>query len=77
MNPFTPKAEFIWFSIPAVHREAILRNVWCGKCRTAVEIVDYTGKDVGRDIVLEGRCAVCGGRVARHVEAVRGKIAPK
>jgi hypothetical protein len=73
---FTPKAEFLWFSIPEPQREMLLRNVWCGHCRTAVEIVDYTGREVRGDVLLEGRCKVCGGGVGRHVETARRKSHP-
>jgi thiol-disulfide isomerase/thioredoxin len=65
---FSLKAELLWKSVPVQAREAILSEVWCGRCRKGVPIVDYFGKEVGGDVVLEGRCGVCGGRVGRHVE---------
>jgi len=65
---FDLKAEILWQTLPARVRSGLLNNVWCGHCRTSVSLVDYTGKAVGGDLVLTGRCGVCGGRVARHVE---------
>lgn len=75
-NSFTPKAEFLWFSIAAAHREQLLRNVWCRNCRTAVEIIDFAGKELRGNVVLEGRCRVCSARGARLVETAQARIPP-
>jgi hypothetical protein len=65
---FTPKAFFLWNAIPEAIRQAILAEVLCTRCRTAVSVSEYTGRDVGRSVIIEGKCPTCGGRVARHVE---------
>jgi hypothetical protein len=62
------KAELLWARIPPAAQERILAAVWCVQCRTGVRIVDYCVCEIGGDIVLDGRCAACGGRVRRHVE---------
>jgi hypothetical protein len=73
---FSLKAEMLWQTVPPQTREAILREVWCGQCRTGVSIINYVGKEVGGDVILEGQCGVCGGRVARHVETSEAKAPP-
>jgi hypothetical protein len=65
---FSLHAELLWEAVPAAVRSTLLCNVWCGQCRTEVEIVDYAGKEKAGDLILEGRCAVCAGRVARFIE---------
>ena len=65
---FTPRAFFLWQALPDNLREAILAQVWCSACRTGVELREYTGRDVAGDVILEGKCPTCGGRVARRVE---------
>ncbi|OIK13062.1 hypothetical protein BIV60_14740 [Bacillus sp. MUM 116] len=57
-----------WHSIPAELRQALERNVFCGKCCDAVQIVDYTVKDSPPGIILQGKCKNCGGNVARFIE---------
>ena len=71
---FSLKAELLWSAVPPQAKEEILRAVWCGQCRSATPMVDYTGKEVGGDVVLEGRCGVCGGRVARVVETSQSQM---
>jgi hypothetical protein len=65
---FTPKAAEFWATIPASVKPQLLANVFCGHCRGAVKIVDYKGSVKDGDLVLNGRCAVCGGEVARLIE---------
>lgn len=67
-TPANFRAEILWASISAKFQEAILTNVWCGNCREAVKIIDYTVGEIRGDVLLDGHCAVCGGRVRRHVE---------
>ena len=62
------RAELLWAHVPPRAQEQILAAVWCGQCRTGVKIVDYSVCEIGDDVLLDGRCAVCGGRVRRHVE---------
>jgi Domain of unknown function (DUF5679) len=62
------KAELLWSTIPAWAKDKILKNVFCVQCRTSVEIVDYTKKERRGDLILKGRCGVCGHEVVRVVE---------
>ena len=57
----------LWMSLPADTRRLLLSNVWCGKCRKAVTIIDYHAelKDV---VVLKGFCGTCGHKVARVID---------
>ena len=66
---FSLKAELIWKTIPAKERDNLLHNVWCVKCRTAVEMVDFAGKEEHGNLILEGGCRVCGEKVCRFVES--------
>ena len=58
----------IWTALPADIRSKILNNVFCGQCRGAVTISDYSVDLDGRDVVLQGFCAACGHKVARLIE---------
>jgi hypothetical protein len=62
------KAEILWGTLPAWAKEKILKNMFCVRCRTSVEIVDYTKRERRGDLILEGRCGVCGHEVVRVVE---------
>jgi len=65
---FTPKAAALWSIVPRWGREKILANVFCVSCLQAVQIVEYRGTENNGDVLLEGKCAVCGHSVARLVE---------
>lgn len=62
----TPKEK--WLAITEEIRDKLLRNVWCTKCRDAVEVVDYVIKGHDLGIMLEGKCGKCGHSVARVIE---------
>jgi hypothetical protein len=65
---FSPEAAKIWEEIPVEFQDIILSNVLCPHCRDAVRIVDYSGSVVSGDLILRGKCAICGHEVARLVE---------
>jgi len=65
---FTPQAKALWNQIPEEYREKLLSNVYCGHCRDAVTISNYTGTVKGGDLLLVGMCAVCRTDVARLIE---------
>ena len=65
---FTTRAAVLWGTIPKEARDRILANVFCMKCRDAVQITNFTGKEKGGDLVLKGLCAKCGHEVVRMVE---------
>ena len=73
---FTTKAALLWSTIPPATRTSILQEVWCGRCRQAVEIVNYTGGEQDGNLLLEGKCGVCGGRVRRFLETAEARIPP-
>ncbi|QHT59683.1 hypothetical protein GXP70_06770 [Paenibacillus lycopersici] len=57
-----------WKAIPQQYRDKLVRNVFCGKCGGAVEIVDYSIKQEKSALLLTGKCKTCGKPVARVVE---------
>ena len=65
---FSLDAKRLWDAILPYHKTQILNNVWCRDCRKVTTIVRYTGKVEGTDLVLEGECERCGGKVARLIE---------
>lgn len=65
---FTPRAAVMWGAIPKEARERILANVFCVKCRTSVQITNFTGDERKGDVYLKGACAKCGHEVVRVVE---------
>ena len=66
---FTTQAAVLWGAIPLAAQKRILANVFCVKCRGAVQITNFTG-DVEKngDVILKGSCAVCGHEVVRVLE---------
>lgn len=65
---FTLRAKAMWDVIPPQMQQRIVENVWCTRCRTAVTITDFSGHVEKGDLILSGRCATCGGKVARLIE---------
>lgn len=65
---FTTQAAVLWSTIPKEARARILANVFCVKCRGAVEIVNFSGEEENGDLILKGSCAKCGHEVVRMVE---------
>jgi len=70
MDPenFTPRALLLWSIVPKEARVRILKSVFCTRCRTSVEIVNYKGTEKNGDVVLTGSCKACGHVVVRVVE---------
>ena len=65
---FTAPAARLWAAIPVDARKRLLVNVWCGKCRHAVTITNFTGAVKAGDLLLVGKCSECHGDVARLIE---------
>lgn len=65
---FTGKAKVMWDAIPSQVQEIILSNVWCVQCKKGTTIIDFKGRIEHGDLILRGRCATCGGQVARLIE---------
>lgn len=57
-----------WLAISEDLRQKLLHNVWCGKCKDVVEIVEYEVKGHELGLILEGKCKTCGHDVVRVVE---------
>lgn len=58
-----------WNLIPARHKAAILAEIWCGRCKKACGIRDASGDvHASGDIILEGLCVDCGGKICRVIE---------
>lgn len=64
---FTNEAQKFWDSIPEEIQTKLLNNVFCVRCKLTT-IVNFTGKVKKGDLILEGVCKTCGGRVARLIE---------
>jgi hypothetical protein len=65
---FTETARQRWEGIPPRIRKELLANVWCGQCRDTVTITNFSGTLKRADLLLVGKCAACGGDVARVIE---------
>jgi len=70
---FTPGAAVMWGMIPKASRQEVLRNVYCTKCRAAVQMINCTGKEEQGILILRGACAACGQEVVRVLEEPEGK----
>jgi len=67
-NPFTPGAVRRWAKIPEWAQKKILDHVFCPHCCKSVTILLETAKMQRKDLVLRGKCKICGGIVCRVVE---------
>lgn len=56
-----------WKAIPEIYRNRLEDNVYCSKCGVTT-IEGYTVTMKGQDLLLEGKCNKCQGRVARLIE---------
>ena len=65
---FSLDAKRLWDTILPHHKTQILNNVWCSHCAKVTTILHYSGKVEGGDLILEGECERCGGKVARLIE---------
>ena len=58
-----------WLRIPNEAKEALLGEVWCGRCSTGVLIREALGElHRSGDIILRGSCVFCNGEVCRVIE---------
>jgi Domain of unknown function (DUF5679) len=67
-DPFTKKARERWDRIPKWAQDKILENVYCVGCRDVVTIVLESAVMEKGDLVLRGKCKICGHEVCRVVE---------
>ena len=68
-NCFSAAALSRWDQLGSKTQALLLGNVWCGACRTSVHIIVESGRIEKSDLILTGRCADCGGPVARLIES--------
>lgn len=71
-DPFTKDARKRWDKIPSWVQVQILGNVFCGKCLDSVTILLKTASMKKSDLILRGKCKVCGEEVCRLVEPENG-----
>ncbi|WP_281884842.1 hypothetical protein [Paenibacillus sp. YYML68] len=57
-----------WLSIPAEVRQKLLHSVWCSACSKGTSLSDYSVSQDKHGIVLNGHCAVCGGKAVQLIE---------
>ena len=67
-SEFTSNAKAMWDTIPPQAQEQLLKNVWCVHCSGVTTITDFKGTVEKGNLILRGRCATCGGDVARLIE---------
>ncbi len=65
---FTKEAKERWSRIPKSAQNQILENVFCVKCLGAVPIIVQSAAMERDDLILRGKCKVCGHEVCRLVE---------
>jgi len=64
-----PVHPVVWGAIPLVSKKRILANVFCVKCESPAQMVDFSGKlEKHADLILTGKCSVCGHKVVRLLE---------
>lgn len=64
----SPQAKILWEKIPANIRVKLLNNVHCTSCSKTVGMGAVKGRVENGDVILEGVCTTCGGRVCRVLE---------
>ena len=64
----TTLAKKFWNNLPSQTKIKILNNVWCGGCQASTSIAVEMMSIKGGDLLLEGKCTKCNGRVARLIE---------
>jgi len=66
---FTARAVRLWRGLDSAIRVRLLNNVWCSNCGVTRSMQLLGGREEDGDLVLNGRCLICGGEVARLVES--------
>ncbi|QFR49394.1 hypothetical protein FJR48_06505 [Sulfurimonas lithotrophica] len=68
MIKFDKKAMQKFNEIPDDLKSQILSNVYCSNCQATVKIIDFTATLESGDLILNGKCEKCGGKVVRLLE---------
>jgi hypothetical protein len=66
-EPTDFSAERRWLDHSQQFRDAVVRNVWCSRCRDAVRILNYAVQSKPGGSALIGTCATCGNEVVRYI----------
>jgi len=64
---FSAAATKLWAELSDADKKELLSNVWCGKCRHAVTITNYSGTVNAGKLLLVGVCSECHGDVAKLI----------
>ncbi len=64
----SPVSQKILETMSDEEKNRHLTNVWCPSCSAMVEIVQYKSRMIKGDLLLQGKCVVCGSSVATHIE---------
>jgi uncharacterized CHY-type Zn-finger protein len=64
---FSAPAAKLWACIADSDKKELLSNVWCGKCRHAVTIANYSGTVNAGNLLLVGLCSECHNDVAKLI----------
>lgn len=67
-SDISPVSQKILETMPSDEKAKHLGNVWCQSCSAMVEIVQYKSRMIKGDLLLRGKCVVCGNPVATHIE---------
>jgi hypothetical protein len=67
-GPLSFAANKKWSAIPQDIRQMFVQNVFCGHCRSTVQIEKYVIKEFKDTVVLEGKCKNCANNVARVID---------
>lgn len=68
MIKFNKKAMQKFNQIPDDIKAKLLSNVYCSNCKDMVKIVDFEANMDKNDLVLNGKCGKCSGKVVRLIE---------
>jgi len=64
----TTEPRNVMQKIPKDIRQKLEQNVWCGNCRSAVQIVEYKVDINKLGLILTGQCKNCGHQAVRVIE---------
>jgi len=68
-HAFTDKAFRRWEKIPECAKSRTLSNVFYTKCCTSAAIILESASMQQKELILQGKCAICGKQVCRVVES--------
>lgn len=72
-SKFTPDALNRFKEIPKYIMKQILESVFCPFCGKGKTIIAFSGRMVGNDLILIGKCKNCWGDVERLIDGQEEK----